>query len=364
MQAFFALYKATAREFLRDRMALFITLFLPLLMAIFFGMIFADDPGVSLSVGLAVEDIGRAGEEFAAALADSALEGVVDVQRGTHEQVRSAVQQGRLAAALVLPENFSSQLTAGQPAALPIYYDPQQEQLSGPALLVVRQMIQEADLALQDIQPLLVLQEQPIGAHRIPMAHFYIPGMLALSVLWLGVFGTAPPLVELREQQILRRIGVTPLKRSTLLAAQIGWRFTTGILSAVLLIGFGMIAYGISAAGSWLLLVASFVLGVFVFVALGFLLASLARSTEGVVGMGQMVMFPMMFLSGIFIPLEVLPAFLQSVAAVIPLTYLGDSLQQTLLGAPGLHPLWVNFSVLGVWLAGLTALSMRCFRWE
>ncbi len=364
MKAFSALYKATAREFLRDRMAVFVTLLLPLFMAMFFGMIFAENPGYSLSLGVAVEDTGPAGEKFAASLTHPTLSGVIAIERGTEEEMRKAVQDGRLSVALVLPEDLSSQLAAGQQATVPMYFDPAQEEVTGPALLIVRQIIQEANLALLDIQPPLVLQERPVEAQSIPMVHLYIPGMMALAVLWLGVFGTAPPLVELRERQVLRRIGVTPLKRSTLLAAQVAWRFTTGIISAVLLVGFGMIAYGISVTGSWLLLFASFALGVFVFVSLGFLLAGLARSAEGVVGMGQMVMFPMIFLSGILFPLEMLPSSLRAVAALIPLTYLGDALRQTLLNAPALYPLWVNFVVLLAWLVGLTATSLRLFRWD
>ncbi|MFO8060191.1 MAG: ABC transporter permease [Bacillota bacterium] len=365
MQAFLALYRATAREFLRDRMALFITLLLPLLMAVFLGMIFAEDPGFSLSLGVVVEDAGPAGEEFASLLRHPDVQSVVNIEWGSEEEMRSAVRQGRLAAALVLPADLSSQLAAGQPSALPIYYDPGQKETSGPALLVIRQMIQEINLARLEIQPLLALEERPVSSQGIPMAHQYIASMMALAVLWLGIFGTAPPLVQMREGQILRRMAVTPLKRSTLMTAQISWRFTTGILSALLLIVYGTVVYDISPVDNrGLLLLAAYALGIFVFVSLGFLLAGLARSAEGVVAMAQMVMFPMMFLSGILFPLEMLPASLRSVAAVIPLTYLGDALGQTLLGAPPLYPLWVCFAALAGWLAVLAVLAVRFFRWE
>lgn len=100
------------------------------------------------------------------------------------------------------------------------------------------------------------------------------------------------------------------------------------------------------------------------FIMMGFFLSGLARSVDGVIALGQVVMFPMMFLSGIMFPFEMLPGFLQSIARLIPLTYLGDALGQTLLGAPGINPLGLNFIVLGGWLVGLTALSLRFFRWE
>lgn len=192
----------------------------------------------------------------------------------------------------------------------------------------------------------------------------YVPGMLTLAFLWLGIFGVAPPLVQMREQQILRRLGATPLKRSTLLGAQIGWRLTTGLIQAAVLVAFGMLAYGMKIAGSWALLLGAVVLGAAVLISMGFLLAGLARSNDSAVALGQAVQFPMMFLSGILFPLEMLPEFLTPVTRVMPLTYLGDALRQTMLAAPPLFPLWVDFAVLGGCLLLFSGLAVWFFRWE
>jgi len=72
----------------------------------------------------------------------------------------------------------------------------------------------------------------------------------------------------------------------------------------------------------------------------------------------------MMFLSGTLFPLDALPQFLRPVANAMPLTYLGDALKQTMLGAPALLPLWVDFAVLGGCLVVLAVLAVRFFRWE
>lgn len=240
MQALTALYRATAREYLRDRMAILFTLLLPLLMAGFFGLIFS-------------------GEQRAA----------------------------------------------------------------------------------------------------------YVPGMLGLGFLWLGVFGVAPPLVQMREQHVLRRLGATPLPRTTLLGAQVGWRLTTGLLQAALLTIFGLIAYGMRIpAANWPLLVAAILLGGSVMITIGFLLAGLARGSESVVGLGQLVQFPMMFLSGTLFPLEMLPSFLRPVVHAMPLTYMVDAFRQLMVGGAALFPLWVDFAVLTGALLVLGALAVRFFRWE
>lgn len=194
-------------------------------------------------------------------------------------------------------------------------------------------------------------------------SELYVPGMLGLALLWLGVFGVAPPLVQQREQQVLRRIGVTPVSRATFLGAQLAWRLTTGLIQAAVLIAYGVVAYHMAIV-SPLLTLAAAVLGAATLVAIGLLLASLARTNESVVALGQLVQFPMMFLSGILFPLAMLPSFLQPVARAMPLTYLGDALRQTMLGAPPLFPLWLDFSVLGGCLLVIGGVSLRIFRWE
>lgn len=202
------------------------------------------------------------------------------------------------------------------------------------------------------------------GAATIPMAQLYVPGMMALGFLWLGVFGTAPALVQLREQQILRRIGVTPVRREVLVIAQVAWRLTTGLIQAVLLAGFGMAAYGLRITGSWPLTLLAVVLSSAVLVAIGVLLAGLARTNESAVALGQAVQFPMMFLSGVLFPLEMLPAAIRPVAYAMPLTYVGDVLRQTMLGATPIVPLWLDFTVLAGCLIVFAALAIRLFRWE
>lgn len=198
-------------------------------------------------------------------------------------------------------------------------------------------------------------------------AQTYIPGMMALGFLWLGVFGTAPALVQLREQKILRRLAATPVTGQTVIGAQIAWRLTTALIQAVILTAFGMVAYGLRIGGNPLLVLAAIILSGATLIAIGVLLAGLARGSESVVALGQAVQFPMMFLSGILFPVEMLPTAVRPVIYAMPLTYVGDALRQTMLGAAGpapLLPLAVDFAVIAGCLVLFSLLAMRMFRWE
>ncbi|MBA2489881.1 MAG: ABC transporter permease, partial [Chloroflexi bacterium] len=78
----------------------------------------------------------------------------------------------------------------------------------------------------------------------------------------------------------------------------------------------------------------------------------------------SIVQFPLMFLSGIFFPIEFMPDFLRPVATLLPLTYLGDALRQVMVGGAPFAPLAVDALVLGGWLVGSFLISARFFRWQ
>ena len=192
----------------------------------------------------------------------------------------------------------------------------------------------------------------------------YVPGMLGVAILWLGLFGTALPLMQQRSGQLLRRLSVTPLRPATILGAQIGWRVTIGLLQAALFLLVGYLAFGTSIRGNGLLFVVAVTLGALVFVSMGLLLAGVSTSEETLVAISQLLNFPLMMLSGGLLPIEQLPSFLLPVVHLSPLTYLTDALAQLMSGAPGLHPLWLDFGVLSAWFAVLVFLGIRFWRWE
>ncbi len=105
-------------------------------------------------------------------------------------------------------------------------------------------------------------------------------------------------------------------------------------------------------------------LGAITFLALGYVIASYARTEESANALTSVVQFPLMFLSGIFFPIAFMPDWLQPVAALMPLTYLGDALRQTMVGGAAYAPLSVDALVLGGWLVVSFLISARFFRWQ
>ena len=116
--------------------------------------------------------------------------------------------------------------------------------------------------------------------------------------------------------------------------------------------------------GNWAILVAMIVLGTLTFVGLGYMVAAFARTEEGAMPVIQLIQFPMLFLSGIFFPVEILPDFMKPIVDALPLSYLGDGLRQIMVEATPVFSLSTDFLVMLGWLAFSLIISIRFFRWE
>jgi len=207
------------------------------------------------------------------------------------------------------------------------------------------------------------MREQTVQTNPPRMIDFYIPGMLGVAFLWLGVFGTAQAVVIQRETQVLRRLSVTSITRATMLTAEVAWRVSIGLLQTATFLIVGYFGFQVGVK-DWLPFAATVLLGTLVFVCLGYVLAGLGRPSESVMAIAQLTQFPMMMLSGNIFSAEMLPGFFQPIVAAMPLTYLSDLLRQTMTGATPMYPMTQDFAVLGTWFIVLLLFAAKLWRWE
>jgi ABC-2 type transport system permease protein len=359
MRSVVALYVAQARQFLRDRMTLLFVLLLPVAFGVFFGVAFSGDGNFALGIGIADEDRGPVGEAVLASLPGDGF----DLTTGTRQELITALGSGGLHAVVVLPSDMSASLSDGQPVDLEVYYDSANPTSAGIGLGTVRTLLSEVNLALSGSPRLLRMVEQSVQVEHLRSIDFYIPGMLGVALLWLGVFGTAQPIAAQREAQILRRFQVTSISKATILAAEVGWRVSVGILEATIFVLVGYLGFQVGVR-HWLPFMAAVLLGTVVFVSLGYALAGIGRSQESAMAVAQLVNFTMMMLSGSIFPADMLPEWLGPVVAAMPLTYLSDLLRQTMVGGQAMHTLGLDFAVLGAWLVVLLGVAVWLWRWE
>jgi ABC-2 type transport system permease protein len=192
-----------------------------------------------------------------------------------------------------------------------------------------------------------------------------LPGVLAMSLMLMGVYVTAIPLVTLREKQVLRRMGATPLSRTSLLVSQVAFRVTVALIQALVIVALSVGIFDLPLRTTRLpAVVAVVLLGAALFITLGYCLAGLSRTEEAAQVAGGLSFLVFALLSGSLIPLWRIPNHVQPLVDAIPLTYLSDALRQIMVSANGAYSMPRNILALAIWLVVCTVLALRLFRWE
>jgi ABC-2 type transport system permease protein len=366
MNALAGLTVANLKSFTRDRAALFWTIAFPIIFVVLFGTLFGGS-SADYKIGWVDLDQTTASAQLQAAFADS---GVLKLQVTTQQAGIDSTRSGNLDGVLVVPAGYGAAVAAaasGGPGAqttLSLYADPSRTTSEQALRQIVAGVTTGVNQAMTGEPPVLSVRTLPVsGSETLNGASYYVPSILAMAIMQLGVFA-AVPLVQQREKLILKRLGATPLPRSTLVGSNVLLRLVIAAGQTVIILAVGIAVFHVEVTGSWAAMAGLVALGALAFTALGYVIASFARTEEAANGITQVVQVPMMFLSGVFFPIAFMPDWMQSVARLLPLTYLADALRQTMVGGSPFAPLSVCVAVLTGWLVVCLAISARWFRWQ
>ena len=354
---------ANIKSFYRDRASLFWTFAFPIIFVVLFGSIFSGSGGASFNLGWVDQDRSAASQQLRGTFAEVSILVLTDAEQVAALEL---MREGTVDAVVVIPAGLGDAMTPGRsgpPFQLTLYTDPSRQTASTTVAQVVSQVVGGINLMVAGVPPALGVTTQALQTQNISSAAYFVPSILAMALMQLGVFA-AIPLVAQREKGILKRLNATPLSRSTLVASNVLMRLLIAILQTVIIVGIGVVAFGVTIIGNLLVVAGFIVLGAVTFLALGYVIASYARTEESANALTSVVQFPLMFLSGIFFPIDFMPEWLQPVAAIMPLTYLGDALRQTMVGGAAYAPLPIDALVLGAWLVVSFVFSARFFRWQ
>lgn len=369
MRTLSALTIANLKSFVRDRAGMFWTLAFPVVFVCLFGMIFSGTQNPKYGVGWVDQDGSQASASLKAAFAGVSI---FNLKSGDQQASLDAMRKGDVSGVIVVPKGYGAALAAptGGSAApgvarvqLALYTDPSHQTTSQTLQQIVDQVVGVINQQLTRAPDLLGVETRSLQTENISNVAYVVPSILAMALMQLGLFG-AIPLVEQREKLILKRLGATPLKRWTLVGSNVLVRLLIGIVQAILILGIGAVVFNVTILGSLAMVAGLVLLGAATFIALGYVVASFARTEEAASQTTSILQFPLMFLSGIFFPFEIMPDFMRAIGAAMPLTYLGDAMRQVMVNGTAFAPLAVDVGVLGAWLVVCLGISARFFRWQ
>ncbi len=351
---------ANLKEFFRDRSSLFWMIAFPLIFTFIFGLVFSGGNQATYSVGIATEDTtpvtNRLVREFKSIPTFTVSEGRLE---GELEELKSGNRRIVLEIPKITAEDVRSRVTS----EVKFYYSKGEAQTNRALISAIREIFTGIERGITGEQPLFQLKSSPLETRELSQFDYVMPGILAMALMQLGLFGVFQ-FMSLRENKVIRGLAVTPLPRETLFESEVALRLLVAIVQTFLIVLVGWLVFGVELVGNLLLLAGLVFLGAATFVSMGYMLASFTRSLEGGRNLIQTVQFPMMFLSGIFFPIEIMPDYIRPVVRAIPLTYLGDALRQVMVGFPPQYSLRTDILVLTGWLIFSTVLAIKFWKWE
>ena len=280
---------------------------------------------------------------------------------GTLADERLALEDGDRDLVLVLPVGFG----VSEPPwnARVLFNEARTTQVQVAQSFIQQEMNDLATTAL-DAPRLFTLSTEAVESENIEYIDFLLPGIVAMSIMQMGLFSVAFGFVNLKQRGILRRLRATPVNPMSFLFAQVVTRLIVSVLQTLVLVGVAIVAFDVRLAGNFAALILFAVLGGAVFISIGFAVSGWAKNENVAAPLANVVALPMMFLSGVFFGRDAMPEALQSVTGYLPLTYLAEGMRGISAQGLSLASQWTDMVGLLVWLAISFVVASRLFRWE
>jgi ABC-2 type transport system permease protein len=372
-------------ELFRNRMGLVLLILMPIFMMAMVGFIYPTETSLNnIPIALVDEDKGFEGYNLSSTFIltlNSINENtnmITLTEASNIDDIREMIQTGNAEGGIIISSNFSQNIMSGQQGSITIVTDQSNPQLSAMIQSVMSQVFEQmgTSLAQQNIaeqlgidlnSALAVVKPYNIqikGSIEGEFSYFdfIAPGIMAMTVMMSVMTGLPAAISQEREVGTLDGMMVAPINRLSVILGKTLAQMARGILQGVLILVLSVLLFGVTIHGSILLVFGLLLLGVFSFVGLGVVLTSFAKDQETAVMMMTTIMFPMMFLSGVFFPIEQMPWFMQSISKFLPLTYVADALRKVMvLGAdiPAISPELLLLIVFGIIM---TAVAVPLFK--
>ncbi len=211
------------------------------------------------------------------------------------------------------------------------------------------------------------ISQSPVQSQEQNFRTFLVPGIAAMAIMQSGIFSVVFSLIRFRAQGVLRRLYATPIDPTHFLVGQVITRLIVAVLQTFILLIVGSLALGVTVGGSieaWALLAMFAILGGALFISIGLAISGRAKTENTAAPISNIITLPMIFLSGVFIPLDILPDAIRAVSQYLPLTYLADGMRAVATQQAGVTDVVPELLGLLAWMAVAFAISARLFRWE
>ncbi len=351
------LAKVFLKIFLRDRQSIFFSLFFPIIFMTVFA--FANNGEVDpIDLGIVNNSPSAVATDFSQMLMDNPL---FNVTLGEAEALRTELVEGNQTMVLILPVDFDAESDG---AELQLLVDAAQVQQLSLIMPLLEQTLISIEREFRNIEPMFTLTVEDVQARSQRYLDFLLPGLLAFTLMQLSIAGSGFNIVEYRRKGILKRLFVTPIRPRDFIASIVMARMTIVLIQLTVLILVAVFALDVSIVGNFVSFYFIVMLGTFIFLCLGFCLGSVAKTQQAVMAVGNIVIFPQIFLSGVFYPIESMPELIQPIAKILPLSFVSTAMREIANNGANLLSILPSLMGIAVWFVIAFVLATRLFVWK
>ncbi|UCD92174.1 MAG: ABC transporter permease [Methanobacteriota archaeon] len=359
--------KAFGLQYIRSPVGAFFALIFPLILILVFGAVFSQTESVEVS--LPVQDLDGTNEsaDFMDILNSTGTLKISMIPVSI--DIEEYIKDNSLPLALQIPEGFNASInnkvgniTVPIPINVTLYGDPSRTTYNVALGSVNAAATIKNYQIFPGSYPVVGMETESIVAGGFKYIDFFLPGMIAFTVMTNALFAQSSSSAEYRTRGYFKLLGTTPLAKWEWLLAKFLWYLIILLASVALMFVVSILVFGVrvTITPTAIILVFS---GILLFVSMGMLIGMVSKDPESAAAIANAIGFPMMFLSGTFFPLEMMPDFLQGVARVLPLTYMSEGMRSTMIYGNEVGAL-INLAVVLVLGIVFYIIASKLMRWK
>jgi ABC-2 type transport system permease protein len=347
------------RGYLRNAAGLFFGLIFPVVLILIFGAIFSSGFSGTITVYVQNQDGLQTSTSFVDVLNRTKTLNIVSVSPS--ENFSQYLSAHSASDGIIIPANFSAKYGASEPVNVTVYGNPSQ---SSSAIVsgIVTGVVNWFNLRYYSGSQIIGITQTTAQTQVTKYIDFLVPGLIGFSILVSPMFSLVNISSEYKRIKLFKQLSLTPLTKIEWLASKVLFYILLSVASFLLMVAAGVFAWGAHVVLSvWL--IPFLILGPMLFASLGMLVGTVSKSTETASVVGNLITFPMMFLSGTFFPISLMPTYLQNFAHVLPLFYIIDGLNGVMI--------YSNYAQAAIDLVVVAVITMffflaavRLFKWR
>jgi ABC-2 type transport system permease protein len=300
--------------------------------------------------------------------------------RSAHDynDVKAQLQNNTISGGIIIPENFSTDIRSGRQGLITIVIDQSNPQMSLTIQSVLTKTIEAMgkQMAITNLNSSFHISVTTATAMVTPYVveskgivpgepnyfQFVAPGIIAMVVMMALMTGLPHAISYEKDIGTLDGMLAAPINRLSIILGKVMAQTVRGMIQGIIILVLAVVLFGVTIEGNILLVFFLILLTVFSFVGLGILITSFTENEETATMVMMTLMFPMMFLSGVFFPLQQMPWYMQGIAKFLPLTYATTALRKVVVLGADVPAVWSEVLILVAFGIVLLAIAVPMFQ--